>query len=151
MFFPKELFEPNPHPLNCCHEIPFVNCQSELARPAKSDVSYVPSLVLIAQRSGDVSDLEKFFNGGEYVRYRVSRIVYCILGDFFALEELVGNQLTIVVLEVSQHVRVGFVDRIGHAVVDIREVRFLDHAKNLLNESLHHSFHLLEQTHFIGV
>ena len=62
-----------------------------------------------------------------------------------------GHQLTVVVLEVSQHVRDIVIDIIGRAVADIYKVRFLDHDKNLLLESLLHSRHLLEQTHYIGV
>ena len=60
----KKLFERDPHPPDCCHAIPFANHQSELSRPVKNDVSYVHCLVLGVQRSNDVSELEKFFNGG---------------------------------------------------------------------------------------
>ena len=62
-----------------------------------------------------------------------------------------GHQLTVVVLEVSQHIRDSVIDIIGRAVADIYKVRFLDHEKNFLLESLLHSRHLLEQTHSIGV
>ena len=85
--------------------------------------------VLGVRRSGDVGELKKFFNGGEYGLYQVLRIVDCLLDDVFALEELVGNQLTVVLLKVSQHVRDSVVDIIGRAVADIREVRFLHHGK----------------------
>ena len=117
----------------------------------KNDVNYVHSLVLSVRRSGDVGELENFFGGGEYRRYRVSRIVDCLLDDIFTLEELVGHQLTIVVLEVSQHIRNNVVDIIGSTVVDICEVRFLDRGHNILHESLLHSRKFLERTHFIGV
>ena len=126
----------------CCHAIPFSNFQYELSRHVKNDVSSVNSLVLGVRLSGDAGKIEKFFNGGEYGRYQVSMIVYCLLDDVFALEELVGNQLTVVLLKVSQHVRDSVVDIIGRAVADIREVRFLDCGNNLLHENLLHSLNL---------
>ena len=62
-----------------------------------------------------------------------------------------GHQLTVVVLKSIKHVCDGVVDRIGRAVVDIRKVHFLDHGIFFLHESLIHSRHLLEQTHYLGV
>ena len=53
-----------------------------------------------------------------------------------------GNQLTVVVLEVSQHICDGVIDKIGRAVAYIRELRFLDRGKTILNKSLLHSRHL---------
>ena len=117
----------------------------------KNEIIYVHILVLSVQCSGDVGKLKKFFNGVEYGRYRVSRIVDTLLVGVFALEDIMGNQLTLVVLRASQHVRDGAVDRIGLAVVDIREVRALERGNNLLHESLIHSRQLLEQTHSVGV
>ena len=67
--------EPNPRPLGFCHSIPFANRKSELALPVKNYSSYIHSLVLSVQSSGDVSKLEKFSNGRKCGRYRVSRIV----------------------------------------------------------------------------
>ena len=151
VFCLKKLLEPSPLPMDFCRVIPFANPQSEIARTVKNDVSYVHSLVLGVRRSGDVGKIEKFFNGGEYGRYRVSRIVYCLLENVFALEELVGHQLNVVVLKVIQHFRNGVVDRIGRAVADIRKVRFLDRQNNLLHKSLLHSRHIPEQTHSLGV
>ena len=55
-------------------------------------------LVFFAGGSGDVGKLEKFFDGGEYGRYWVSRMVGCLLDNSLALEKLVGHQLTVVVL-----------------------------------------------------
>ena len=37
-------------------------------------------------------------------------MVGCLLDNLFALEELVGHQLTVVVLKASQHIRHGVVD-----------------------------------------
>ena len=68
---PKKNIEPDPCPLDCCHAVPFANRQSKLACPMDNDVSYVHRLVLGLQRSGDVGELKKFFNIGEYGRYRV--------------------------------------------------------------------------------
>ena len=99
-------------------------------------------MVLVARRSGDVLKLNKFFKGGEYGRYRVLRILDHLLDNVFAFKELMGNQVTVVVLEAIQHVRDGVVDRIVRVVADIREVRFIDHVKKFLHKSLIHSRHL---------
>ena len=99
----------------------------------KNYVSYVHILVLGARHSVDVGELQNLFNGGEYGYYQVSMIVDHLLDDVFALEELMGHQLTVVGVEVSQHIRDGVVDRIGHAVADICEVRFLGCGNNLLH------------------
>ena len=99
----------------------------------------------------NVSNIKKSFNGGEYGCYWVSGIVDRLLDNVFALRELVGHQMTVVVLKASQQVHGGAVDRIGCAVADIREVRFLDRGNVFLYESLLHYCHLLEQTHSIGV
>ena len=107
---PKIVFEPNPRPLDCCHAIPLENRQTKISCPVKNHIRDIHGLVLCVRCSCDVRELEKFFEGGEYSRNWVSRIVDCLLDDVFTLEELVGNQLTIVVLEVSQNVR--------HSVVD---------------------------------
>ena len=78
-------------------------------------------------------------------------MVGCILDDVFTPEELVGHQLALVVLEVSQHVRHSVVDWFHHPVVDIRKVRFLICGNDLLHESLLHSRHFSKQTHSLGV
>ena len=52
----------------------------------------------------------KLFDGGEYSCDWVSRVVCCLLENALALKKSMGNQLTIAVLEVSQH--------ICHSVVD---------------------------------
>ena len=145
------MFEPNPFPLDCCHRIPFENCQSELARPVKNHICDIHGLVLPVWCSGDVGKIKKFLDGGEYGRDWVSSIVDRLLDGVFALKELVGPQLTAVVLEVIQHVRHGVVDWIGRAVADIHKVRVLERGNNLLHGSLLHSRHLSEQTHFLGV
>ena len=62
-----------------------------------------------------------------------------------------GNQVTVVVLEVNQHVCDGVVDRTSCAFADICEVHFLDCGNNFLQKSLIHSCHLLEQTHSLSV
>ena len=62
-----------------------------------------------------------------------------------------GNQVTVVVLEVNQHVCDGVVDRTSCAFADICEVHFLDCGNNFLQKSLIHSCHLLEKTHSLGV
>ena len=62
-----------------------------------------------------------------------------------------GNQLTVVVLEVSQHVHGGVVDRIVRAFADIRELHFLDCRKFFLHESLLHPHQLLEHMHYLGL
>ena len=116
----RKNLEPNPRPLDCCNAITFANIQSELSRPVKNDISYVNRLVLGVRSSGDVRELEKFFNGGEYGRYQASIIVDFLLDDVLVLEELVVYQLTGVVLKVIQHVGYGAVDRIGCEVADIR-------------------------------
>ena len=54
-------------------------------------------------------------------------------------------------MKAVQHVRDGVVDRIGLAVADIREVRFLERGKHLLHKGLLQSCHLSEQTHSLGV
>ena len=107
--------------------------------------------VLGVRRSGDVGELKKFFNGGEYGLYQVLRIVDRLLDDVFALEELVGHQPTVVVLKVSQHVHDGVVDRIGRAIADIIEVRLFEYVINLMHKSLLESRHLSEQTHSLGM
>ena len=61
-------------------------------------IQVIHGLELCIQCSGDVGKLEKFFDGGEYGRYWVSRMVGCLLDNSLALEKLVGHQLTVVVL-----------------------------------------------------
>ena len=117
----------------------------------KNDVSYVHRLVLGVQRSGDIGKLEKFFNVKEFGSYWFSSIVDCLLDNIFALEDLVGHQLNVVVLKMSQHVRDVVVDRIGRAVADNRKVSFLDCGNFFLHKSLLHYRHLLEQTHSLSV
>ena len=74
-----------------------------------------------------------------------------LLDNVFVLGEIVGHQLTLVVLEVIQDVRDGVVDRIGHTVVDIHKVSFIYRGKNVMHESLIHSCNLLEHMHSLGV
>ena len=101
----KTSFEPNPRPLDFFHAIPFANRQSKLARPVNNHIRNIHGLIFRVQHSGDVGELEKFFNRGEYGHDWVSRIVDRLLGNVFALKDLVGHQMTVVVLEVIQHVR----------------------------------------------
>ena len=140
---PKELFEPNPRPLDFCHAIPFAYRQPKLDRPVNNYVRCVQSLVLVVRHSGDVAKLKKFFKGGQYGHHEVLGIVDNLLDNFFALEELVGDQLTAVILELSQHVRDGVVDRIGCEVEDIHKVIFLDCGNKFMHKSLLHSRHFL--------
>ena len=42
-------------------------------------------------------------------------------------------------------------DGVCSPVADIRQICFLDHANDLLHESLFHSGQLMEQTHLLGV
>ena len=90
--------------------IPFANFQPELACPVNNHTCNIHDLVLRVQSSGDVGELKKFFDSREYGHDRFPRILDHLLDDVFALKELVGNKLTVVVLEVSQHVRHGVVD-----------------------------------------
>ena len=86
-------------------------------------------MVLRVQHSDDVIKLDKFFDGGEYGRDWVSRIVYFLIEHFFKLEEFVGHQLAVAILEVNQKVCHGLVDSIGCMVVYISEVHFLNHGQ----------------------
>ena len=114
-------------------------------------MGYVYRLVLGVQRSVDVAKIKEFFNGGEYGCYRVSRILDNVIDAVFSIKDLLGNQLTVDVLEVSQHVHDGVVDIIGCVAADIHKVRFLDRGKFLLHKRLLHSRNLSEYTHSLGV
>ena len=103
-FAVRIFFETNPSPLDCCHAITFANCQSQLAHPVKNHIQDIHGLVLCVQNSGDVGKLKKLFNSGKYGCDWVSRIVCFLLDGVFVLKDLVGHQLTVVVLEVIQHV-----------------------------------------------
>ena len=109
----------------------------------KNQICDIHGLILHVRRSGDVGEFKKFFDGREYGRDWVSRIVDNLLDNFFALEELVGDQLTAVILELSQHVWDGVVDRIGCEVEDIHKVLFLDCGNKFMHKSLLHSRHFL--------
>ena len=65
-----------------------------------------------------------------------------LLGDLLALNKFVGHQLTVFLLEGSEHVRHGVVDGVCHTIENICEIRFLDRGNNLLHESLLDSCHL---------
>ena len=101
----KKLFKSNARLLNYCHVIPFANLQSELSRTVNNHIHYVKGLGLGIQRSIDVIKLKKCFDSREYSRNRFSRMICCILGDVLSIDNFVGNQLTIVFLEVSGRVR----------------------------------------------
>ena len=96
--------------MDCFNAIPFTNSQSKLARPVKNHIRDIHGLVLCVKRSSDVGKLEKLFDGREYGCYWVLGMVGRPLDNVFALEELVGHQLSVVFLEVIQHIRHGVFD-----------------------------------------
>ena len=62
-----------------------------------------------------------------------------------------GYQLTVVVLEVSQHIHHGVVGEFCSVIVDVCEMQFLDHFNDFLHKSLLDSRHFSKHTHFLGV
>ena len=60
------MFKSNPRLLNCCRDIPLANHQYELARPVNNDIRDVYDLELGIRCSGDVGELEKFFEMSAY-------------------------------------------------------------------------------------
>ena len=110
MCHPKKLFESNPCLIDFCHVIPLSNCHSELSCLVNNHIIKIHGLNLCVQSTGDVGKIEEFFNGGEYGGNQVSRVVGHLLENIIVFRKLVGHEMTIVVLEVSQHVR--------HSVID---------------------------------
>ena len=110
IFSPKNLFESNPRLIYCCHAIKPANIQSEISLSFNNYISNIHGLKLCVQSLGDVSKLEEFLDGGEYGRDRILKMVCHILDNVFAFKKLVGDQLTVVVLEVSQPVLHGIID-----------------------------------------
>ena len=98
MCCPKKLLETNPHLMYGCHIVPFANCKHKITRTVNYHVGNVDGLVLRVQCSGDVFELEKFFDGVKYGCNWLLSILSCIIDNFLALEELVRHQLPIVVL-----------------------------------------------------
>ena len=101
--------------------------------------------------SGDVGELENFFDGGKYGCDRVPRMICRLLDYVLSLGEFVGNQLTVVVLEVSDHFRHGVIDVVCCVISDIRKICLLNHGDNLLHEGLLKSLHLAIKMHFLSV
>ena len=101
----------------------------------------VHGLELGVRCSGDVVELDKLFDGGKYSRDQVLWMVCLILDDVLVMEELVGHQLTVVVLEVSENILNGVVDRVCHEIADIHEIKLLDRGDDLLHEGLLDSRH----------
>ena len=101
--------------------------------------------------SGDIGELEKFFDGGKYGRNWVLKMVCCLLDYVLAFEEFMGHQLTIFFLEVSEHVCHGVLNGVCRAILDIREICLLDCGDDLLQEGLLNSRHFAKKTHFLGV
>ena len=132
----KKLFKYNTRLVNCSHAIPLANFQSGISCPVNNHIRDVHSLELGIQRSGDVRDPEKFFCGGEYSRDQVLRMVCRIIEDILALHKFVGHQLTVVFLEVSEHVCYGVVDGVCCAISGIRKIRLLNHGDDFLHKSL---------------
>ena len=134
----KKMFKPNPRLLYCRHTISLANCQPILARPVEYDISDIDRLELRLQCPHDVGKLEEFLNCGELDQNWVARVVNVFFQDVLPFKELVRHQLTVI-------------NRVRCPVVDIFQLRCLYRAKTLLDESLFHSHHLTEQTHFLGV
>ena len=74
-----------------------------------------------------------------------------LLDNVLALKKFMGHKLTVVFLEVSEHIRHGAVDGFCCTIADIREIRFLDHVNYLLHESLFNSRNFSKKMHFLGV
>ena len=126
---PKKMFKSNPDLLNCCHTITLANHQPKLACPVNNHIRDVQGLELGIRCSGDVGQIKNFYDDGKYGRNWVPRMVCCLLDDVLALYKFVGHQLTLVLLEASEHVRHNVVTRVCHAVSDIRKILFLDCGK----------------------
>ena len=101
--------------------------------------------------SGEVGELEKFFDGGKYGRDWVSKMVHNLLDDVLELKEFMWHQLTVVLLALSENVRHGIVDGVCHAILDIREIIFLDCGDDMLHKALLNSYNFAKKTHFLGV
>ena len=111
----------------------------------------VQVLVLRVGGSGDVRELEKFFDSRKYGRNQLSRMVSRRLDDIIVLEEFMWYQLTIVFFEASENSSYGVVDGVRCEIADICEICLLGCAEDLLHENLLDSLHLAKETHFIGV
>ena len=107
----EKLFEPDPRLLDCRHVVPLANFQPKISRTVNDHLGDSHGLVLRVGGSGDVRELEKFFEGGKYGREWVSRVVCCLLDYVLALKEFMWYQLTVVFLEVS--------DNASHIVVGV--------------------------------
>ena len=106
----KNLFESNACLLECCHAIPLVDCQSDLSCPVNKNISNIHVLKLCVLSPVNVRKLDGLFNSREYSHDQIPMMVVCLIDDVFAFKKLMGNQLTVVVLEMSQHVRNGIID-----------------------------------------
>ena len=147
----KKTFKSNPRLLNSFHVILLMNRQPELARPVNNHICNFHRLDLGILRFGDVGKLKKFFNGKEYDRDQASRMVLRLLGDVILNEKSVGHQLTVFVLEMSEHVRNSIVDGFCCVITDICEIRFLNTGNDLLHKSLIDSHHFSKQAHLLSV
>ena len=145
------MFEPYLHLLECWHAVPLANCQPKLDRPVNDHLCNFHGLVLRVGGSGDVGELEEFFDGGKYSPDWALRMVCRLLDNVIAFKEFTWNQLTVIFLEVSKNVRHGVIDGIHCAIVDIHEIRLLDCGNNLLHERLINACHFTKKTHFLCV
>ena len=78
-------------------------------------------------------------------------MVCSLLDDVLSFNKIVRQQLTVVVLEVSQQVLHEVVDGFFHAIADIHKIQFLDCGNDLFHKSLLNSCKFSKQTHFVGV
>ena len=82
----------------------------------------IHGLVLSVGCVGDVGELDNLFNIRKYGRDQVSRMVRCLIDNVLALKEFVRHKLTVVLLEVSEHILHGVIDGVHRAIVDIRNI-----------------------------
>ena len=101
--------------------------------------------------SGDVGELENFFDGRKYSHNQVLSMVCCLLDNVLALKEFVRHQLTVVFLEVIEKVPHGVVDGVVRGVEDIREICLLDYGNNLFRKGLLNSHQFAKKMYFLGV
>ena len=58
----QKLFEPNPCILDCCHAIPFAIFQPEISHTVDNNIRNIHGLDMCIPYSGDVREIEKFFD-----------------------------------------------------------------------------------------
>ena len=100
---------------------------------------------------GDVRELKKFFGCIKYGRDCVSRMVCCLHENVLVLEDFLGHQLTVVFLEMREHVCHSFLCVDSFAIVYNRKIRLLGRGSDLLHEELLDSRQFAKNTHFLCV